>query len=277
MYILGKLIGGAFGALVAGPVGLVVGVIIGHYFDQGLAANLRANAHTAPARAIFFQTTFQMMGYLAKADGRVSAEEIQMARQVMDHLQLTPDQKVRAIEYFNQGKSPHFEWEPCIDHFMANCGYHPQLMRMFVEILLQVAFVDGALTGAKRQAMWDLCAKLHIPRAVLEQIEQQYYAEQAFDYSRTSHSYSHRQSHSQSQQTYYSTAGNELKQAYSLLGVSESDTDQEVKKAYRRLMSQNHPDKLVAKGLPPEMLKLATEKTQKIQKAYEWICKARGI
>ena len=68
-----------------------------------------------------------------------------------------------------------------------------------------------------------------------------------------------------------------LQDAYLLLGISASVSNAEVKRAYRKLMSQHHPDKLIAKGLPEEMLKLATEKTQNIKAAYESICAARGM
>lgn len=274
MYILGKIIGGVFGALIAGPVGLIIGILVGHYFDKGLKLNMHVGSNTGEARSLFFQTIFQMMGYLAKADGRVTEKEIHMARQVMDHLQLNAEQKMRAIGYFNEGKTPEFEWEPAIDRFVATCGYQPQLVRMFVEILLQAAFVDGALTGHKRECLMAMCAKLHIPPIVLEQIERQYFAEQSF---RGGSQYTHSNYRSGANGYQAPPPAGELQQAYNLLGISKSASNDEVKKAYRRLMSQNHPDKLVAKGLPEEMIKLATEKTQKIQKAYEWVSKARGM
>ena len=135
----------------------------------------------------------------------------------------------------------------------------------------------GLCREANGRPWWQVCDKLRIPTAVLDQIERQYYAEQSFNNRRA---YGHSQSSysgSQYRQQYSTPPQNELKQAYGVLGISENATDQEVKKAYRRLMSQHHPDKLVAKGLPESMVKLATEKTQKIQRAYEWICKARGI
>ncbi|MDH5649967.1 MAG: DnaJ domain-containing protein, partial [Gammaproteobacteria bacterium] len=66
-----------------------------------------------------------------------------------------------------------------------------------------------------------------------------------------------------------------LVHAYTLLGIKENATDAEVKTAYRKLMSQHHPDKLVSRGLPEEMMKLATEKTQEIKAAYEAIVAAR--
>ena len=65
-----------------------------------------------------------------------------------------------------------------------------------------------------------------------------------------------------------------LSQAYKILGVSKNSSEAEIKKAYRRLMSQHHPDKLVSKGLPDEMIQLATEKTQEIRKAYDLIKKS---
>ena len=72
------------------------------------------------------------------------------------------------------------------------------------------------------------------------------------------------------------TSAASLRQAYAVLGVEETDSDAKIKKAYRRMMNQHHPDKLVAKGLPEEMIKLATEKTQEIKSAYELIKKERG-
>ena len=135
-------------------------------------------------------------------------------------------------------------------------------MQMFIEIQLQAAFVDGLQNRNKRYALERLCDKLHIPHAVLSRIESQFYAQQSFNEEKPRYQYS---------------AQDELKAAYNLLGINAQATDQQVKKAYRQLMSQNHPDKLVAKGLPEEMIKLATEKTQKIQKAYELVCQARGI
>ena len=67
-----------------------------------------------------------------------------------------------------------------------------------------------------------------------------------------------------------------LDHAYAILEVSPTSSKQDVKRAYRRLMSKNHPDKLIAKGLPESMIKIANEKTQAISKAYEQICESKG-
>ena len=70
--------------------------------------------------------------------------------------------------------------------------------------------------------------------------------------------------------------GLSLSEAYQLLGIDKNADKNATKRAYRKLMSQHHPDKLVAKGLPPEMIKIATEKTQSIKAAYELVKDRRG-
>ncbi len=258
MYIFGKIIGGAFG-LLFGPLGFILGVIVGHFFDKGLALNERFLVpDVALAQKVFFKTTFMVMGYIAKSDGHISEKEIEMARKIMGQLNLSSEQRLNAMKYFNWGKSAQFHWEESMDSFIRNCGYHPQLIQMFVECQLKAAFVDGLDNRFKREVLEQLCNKLNIPRSVLSQMESQLYAERVF-----------REPHR--------TPQDELASAYALLGIASKVTDKEVKKAYKQAMSQHHPDKLVAKGLPDNMIKMATEKTQKIQKAYEYICQSRGM
>jgi DnaJ like chaperone protein len=201
-----------------------------------------------------------IMGYIAKLDGRVSEKEIQVARQAMHHLQLTPEQKLTAIEYFNLGKANQFNLETALDNFVQHCGHHPQLVQLFVEIQVQCALVDGMGTPVKRRVLERLCDKLQIPYHILAQMEKQH---RSYQYTPPPQEpqYSHQ---------------DELTRAYELLGVTPAANFKQIKKAYRQMMSQHHPDKLVAKGLPKEMIQVATEKTQRIQKAYEIISQSRG-
>lgn len=260
MYIYGKLIGGFFGAFF-GPWGLILGIIVGHLFDKGLRLNMQLlEPDPQLARRVFFKTTFMIMGYIAKSDGRVSEKEIQAARDAMVQLKLRPEQRMMAIQYFNQGKSPLFNWMASLDNFLRNCGNNPQLVQLFVEVQLKAAFVDGVHHQQKRHLLEVLCDKLNIPRSVLFQMESHYQAEHVFNEPPK------RRSHT-----------DELSLSYAILGIERSATDQQVKKAYRQLMSQHHPDKLAAKGLPEGMIKMATEKTQRIQKAYSIVCEARGM
>lgn len=265
MYIFGKIFGAVFGSLIYGPLGFIIGIAVGHLFDKGLALNVRLSGPDITlAKKVFFKTTFMVMGYIAKVDGRVSEKEIQAARETMAHLQLTQEQKLNAIENFNLGKSPRFNFTSTMDNFIKYCGHHPQLVQLFVEIQIQAALVDGIQNRLKRQVLEILCDKLHISRSVLSQMESHFYTEQPYVHRRT-------------QPPPPPSPQDELATSYKILGVTANSNDQQIKKAYRLLMSQHHPDKLVAKGLPNEMIKLATEKTQRIQKAYEIVCKSRGI
>ncbi|MCS5710117.1 co-chaperone DjlA [Candidatus Berkiella aquae] len=273
MFIWGKVIGASLGGLMGGPWGCIIGILAGHFFDVGMQREGLVNGDVSLAKKIFFKTTFMIMGYIAKADGRVSEREIEMARNVMAQLHLTPEQKMMAIEYFNMGKANNFDSEAKIDEFLKHCGHHQQLMQLFVEIQLQAAFVDGMGNQAKRAVLERLCEKLHVPPVLLSEIEMRFYAEQRFEQQAHEHQ---REEQTYRYQPHHSTQS-ESQLAYEMLGVTAKSTDQEIKKAYRKLMSQHHPDKLVAKGLPEEMIKLATEKVQKIQKAYEYICQLRGI
>jgi DnaJ like chaperone protein len=263
----GKFIGSFFGFLLAGPLGVLIGLFIGHAFDKGLkvstgfSAGEAGTTHTH-AQEVFFDATFLIMGHVAKADGYVSEREIKAAEAVMARLGLRGVLKQRAIDLFRAGKQPSFHLEQKLDELLKACRQSPILLQMFVEIQWQVAQADG-MSANKQQVLQTICRKLGIV----------VYNFSAFDdFFRRGYGYQ------QSYQPHETvSAKNTLLEAYKVLGISESASEVEVRTAYRRLMSQNHPDKLIAKGLPEEMVKLATEKTQNIRAAYDAVCKARGL
>jgi len=120
---------------------------------------------------------------------------------------------------------------------------------------------------AERHILFRICSRMGISEFEYKRLERMVHAQQSF-HGRGGGGYSG---------TSQTPPKNILAEAYEALGVEKTATDAEVKKAYRRQMNQHHPDKLVAKGLPEEMIKLANEKTHEISAAYEEICKARGI
>lgn len=267
----GKIFGALIGLILGGPLGLFIGLLIGHLYDQGIFDSLLQSLGFQGARAtssnkiqeVFFNTTFQIMGYIAKSDGRVSEREIAAAQHVMAQMGLNENMRRAAIELFNQGKQPHFDPNAAITALKQSCWRHPSLLRTFLEIQIQMAYAEGnVLSVAKRAALQNICTHLGIPRYSYTQFEEQFRARQNY--------YRHSQQQKQSPQQH-------LEEAYSVLGISTTAEDADIKKAYRRLMSKNHPDKLIAKGVPQEMIKLATQKTQQIKSAYETIRKARGF
>jgi len=255
----GKALGGAFGFMIGGPLGALMGIAFGHSFDRGLGKLEGADWGDDHERvqAAFFTTTFSVMGYIAKADGKVTADEIQLAEAVMNRLGLDAQMRASAKKLFNEGKSADFPIDEVMQQFRRETHRRTTLIQMFLEIQLQAAYADGVMHPAERQALRGICEHLGIPAAQLDRLEEMLRA----GFGRAGYD--------------AAAAETSLKDAYHLLGVDESVSDSELKKTYRRLMSQHHPDKLVSKGLPEQMIKDATQKTQQIKSAYELIKKSR--
>jgi DnaJ like chaperone protein len=253
---IGKTVGGIVGLVTAGPLGSLLGLVAGHQFDRGLEGGLaRARPASGKTQQLFFETTFAVMGHLAKVDGRVSEQEIRVARRIMRNMQLTPEQVQVAIERFNSGKAPDYPLTERLNRLNETMGRRRDLARAFVEIQMQALVGAGALGAAKRDLIWRVARTLDVGRVELAQIEALVRARE-YGFSR-----------GQAQRV-------SLDEAYRVLGVSPGASDNDVKIAYRRLMNQHHPDKLVSRGLPKSMLSMAQEKTQEIRAAYDRI-KAR--
>lgn len=264
---IGKVFGGAFGFMVGGPLGALLGAALGHQFDRR-TEEIEFFPRLEPGRQqriqmAFFTAAFSLMGHLAKADGRVSEAEIDIARKIMDRMDLSQEMRQVAIRLFRQGKSPDFALDAALDQFCREVGRRSPLIRLLLEILLQAAYADGSLHPAEEHLLAHICRKLGISRFEFQALRAFMEAQLRF-----SAGYQERRTFGHRPPPRPTPS---LEDAYAILGVSPQASDAEVTKAYRRLISQHHPDKLVAKGLPEEMVKLATAKTQQIRKAYEII------
>lgn len=253
----GKLIGGGFGFMLGGPLGAMLGMAVGHQLDKGLNIIDLDAGNTERVQLAFFTASFSVMGYLAKADGKVSKSEIQMAENIMQQMSLNAEQRAAAIELFNQGKQPDFPLQDILAQFRKECHRRTNLIQMFLEILIATAYADQKLDRAEHEALIQIAQSVGFSKDQLEQLIQMVSAQQQYSHQTT-----------QRGQT-------TLESAYAVLGVDKDVSDSILKKTYRRLMSQHHPDKLVAKGLPEEMIKLANEKTSEIKSAYEQIKQSR--
>lgn len=257
----GKLLGGTFGFALGGPLGALIGAALGHTVDayqRRTATGRDGPGARERTQTAFFTATFSVLGHLAKADGRVTRDEIRLAEAVMARMQLGSDVRELAKHLFRLGKEPGFDLDAVLDQFKRECHRRRMLLQMFIEILLQAAYVDGVLHPAERNMLLQICARLGISPAQFEHLDAMVRGARG------------------SQARGDGVRGDGLARAYAILDVSPGASDDEVKRAYRRLLNQHHPDKLVAKGLPEEMMKLASEKTHEIRQAYERIRAARG-
>jgi DnaJ like chaperone protein len=246
-----------FGALIGLLItksawGAALGAVIGHMLDPGAGIRVGAGGPTSISGE-FFRTTFEIMGYVAKSDGRVSEAEIDAARGLMQELNLGAADISAAIACFRTGKSPNYDAELGIERLREACGLRYDLLRAFVELQLRAALAGNGISPPARGILTRIAERLGLSGIEFAHLEASVRARQARGKSGS------------------------LEECYAELEVDASISDQEVTKAYRRQMSRHHPDKLVANGLPESMAQMAKEKTQRIQEAYEGIRAARGM
>jgi DnaJ like chaperone protein len=256
----GKILGGTFGMMIGGPIGALLGAALGHNFDKGVSQVEGQSGFGRQERAqtMFYTATFSVMGHVCKADGQVTEDEIALAKQVMKQMDMDAEQRKAAIGLFNEGKKASFPLNDVVRQFRQEIGFRPNLLRMFIEVQIMAAYADGVMDPAERKVLLNICQLLKISQHEFEHLCAMIGG-----------------MHSGSTQAGRNDGSPSLKQAYAVLDLTESASTSEIKKVYRRLLSQHHPDKLVAKGLPEEMMKIAADRTHEIRKAYEVIKKAK--
>lgn len=274
MRVWGKILGFLFGFMLSKNIfGALLGVWLGHLFDKSRGFDFESintgEGDDMTRQAAFFYTTFSVMGHIAKAKGRVTEHEIAFASAYMNKLKLKSELKQQAQEAFREGKLAGFPLDDRLAKFKKSCGGRPDLMLMFLEIQIQVAFADGQLDPVERELLHKIAVKLGFSSKDLDRLLEMIIAGEAF--------HQRRHSSGQGSSGHAQPSSKEmLANAHKVLGVKQSDSFKDIKKSYKKLMSQHHPDKLIAKGLPPEMMETAKQKTQDIQAAYDLINKQRN-
>jgi DnaJ like chaperone protein len=255
-----KLIGFITGYVFAGFFWAIAGFFIGSMIDRRRAygAGGMNPLHNALRQAIFLETLFISMGKLAKADGHVSQDEIDHVEQFMQKLNMTATHRQQAIEWFKQGTQPEFDIDATYQRFMAICGQTKNLKQVLLVYLIVMALADGDFHPAEQALLTKIAAHLGYNQDAFKHL-----LEMVLN-----------QSHFGGGQTHPSEA---LDDAYKALGVTKDSSDQEIKRAYRKLISQYHPDKLIGQGLPEDMIAMATEQAKEIQLAHDLIQKSRKI
>ena len=260
----GKIIGTLAGLVTLKPVFVVLGLILGHQFDRGFErryeAFSRQDGNVGQLNEDFVRGLFMVMGHLAKVDGRVSEDEIRAARSVTHRLGLGPAQVRNAINWFTAGKEPGFHLQHAVRH-VRRTGARSQAQRvLFVRLLLEVVLAKNTLHQKERAAIWRVCTELDIGRVELAQLEAMIRAQKGFKRS---------------------PAGDvdaaRVRQAYATLGVAVDASNDEIKTAYRRLMSKNHPDKIAAGNPDKAVVAEAERRTVEVRNAYEMLKTRRSI
>lgn len=246
--ILGGLIGYAFGKLTGFLIGAAIAAFLLNYIKSRLIGKLHK------IQSGFAESVFAVMGALCKADGVVSGDEIQMAETMFARFHLNKDQKAKAKAAFNRGKEPDFDLDAELNHFLQMGGRQPAFLQMFLQVQVSAVSADGIIHPAEHEMLVRIARGLGLPESQVDQLEAML-----------------RGSHAGHAGPGQSSTTQQIDDAFTVLGVSPSTSDADIKKAYRKLMSENHPDKLAGKGLPETMREMAEERTQEISHAYDVI------
>jgi DnaJ like chaperone protein len=259
---LGKVVGGTIGFAIGGPIGAIAGAAFGHSLDkkeerylssksigqgmggQGFEPNRLSN--NEEAQLTFFIAAFSMLAKIAKADGRVSENEISSVEEFMQKdLNLDEESKKTARNIFREAVNSKEQFTGFAMQFYNVFNTQPRIIELMMDVLLRVSAADGIISPEEEALL--------LSAARIFNISDTAYANYKKRYIKETNKY------------------------YALLNCDENASDQEIKKQYRKLVREFHPDKIQAKGLPEEFVKFANDKFIKIQEAYEYIKKERNL
>jgi DnaJ like chaperone protein len=249
------VIGAMLGFLIGRFPGLVIGAVLGYVIGQALRRSLLGKLQVVQSQLL--ETTFSIMGALCKADRVVTRDEIKVAEALFDRLHLAGEQRQSAKAAFNRGKSADFDLDAAADRFAQVARGRAPLLQLFLQIQIMAVAADGNVHPAEHEMLVRVARRLGLTERDVAQLEALLRAAAAGPSAP-------------------GTAPRQrLEDAYAALGVSPKASDAEIKRAYRRLMSQNHPDKLAARGLPESMREIAEERSREINTAYDLIKESR--
>lgn len=247
---LGKVVGGSIGFALGGPLGAIAGAAFGHAFDQshvnydyGEVDRLSSNEET---QLTFFVAAFSMLAKLTKADGNITKEEIDSIENFMVYdLNLSPESRRVAVNIFQTAIDSRESFQDFAAQFYNQFRFQPQILEFMIDILLRVSLADGALSESEE-------------KLILAAARMFTFSDQEYRKIKSRHV-------------------KEVEKFYAVLGCKSNDSDDQIKKQYRKLVMEYHPDTIASKGLPEEFTKFAEDKFREIHEAYEAIKKERGI
>lgn len=252
------LIGAFIGLLIGRFPGLIVGAAVGYAISWGLRYGVLGRLQVA--QSLLIESTFSVMGALCKADRVVTRDEIHAAKMMFDRLHLNATLREEAQAAFNRGKASDFDLDAAVDRFADIGRRRGPLLQLFLQIQVTAIAADGNVHPAEHEMLVRIARRLGLSERDVAQLEA---------LLRTASAGPSAAGAPPSQQR--------LGDAYAALGISRDASDADVKRAYRRLMSRNHPDKLAARGLPENMRQVAEERSREINTAYDLIKQARGM
>lgn len=248
MAVLGKIIGGVAGFAIGGPIGALIGVVAGHSFDSSREAVRVRKTGIDESKAVFLVGVIALAAKMAKADGVVERQEVGILRAMLREADAAHPETARI---YNEARASAEGYEAYARQLEEQFRYRKAVLAEALDILWAVAMVDGRLHPAEERMLHDIAVIFGLSEFVERMIRARHRAQR-----------SERRS---------------VNQDYEVLGLKPSVSDEKLRKAYRKLVREHHPDRLVAQGMAEEFVEQANERLAVINAAYDRIAKQRGL
>jgi len=275
----GKAIGAGLGFMLGGPLGANFGGAMGHMYDKGsevlaggqklrcphcnntiTLANFRD--HFCPIcgkeigtpqlqtdhdrQFVFYVSLASLAAKMAKADGVVTEDEIKAFDNfIRGELRLGNDERKIVAQLFNEAKNSSANAVEIAQQFKSLIGFQPDVLQTMIHLLFRISMADGKFHPAEEQYIKQVSSVFGLSQAQYDQIKALFIKKND--------------------------------RAYQILGISSRATDDEIKHAYKNLVREYHPDKLMAKGVPEDFMKIANQKMAEINTAYDQVAQERGM
>ena len=246
MSIWGRLIGGAAGFALGGPIGAIIGVMAGSAFDRrsNSSSNFNFNKINNNQKQQIFTLSFIILAAkLAKSDGHVTDDEI---RAFKDKFKVPKSEMNKVAKIFNEAKKETYGYKQIANQVGNLFSDNKILLEELLNNLFYIAASDGKIS----------VSEIELLRSIGKSFK---FTEKDF------------------QRIFQANLNNNESDPYKVLGINRSSTDSEIRKKWIKLNKEHHPDNLIAKGMPKEFIKQSNKELAAINIAYDKIKELRGI
>jgi DnaJ like chaperone protein len=241
MSILGKILGGAAGFAIGGPIAALIGVLAGHAVDNMLKPEPPQPGVDNTKQIAFTIGVIALGAKMAKADGVVTRPEINAFREIFH---VPAEETANVARFFDLAKKDARGFEPYARQIAGLFPDNPEVLEKIVEGLLHIARADGRMHHGELDYLRQVAAIFGLDDARFARAQ---------------------------------AAAGETIDPYQVLGISRDADEATIKSAWRNLARENHPDRLIAQGMPEEAIDLANRELAAINAAYDAVCRERGI